>query len=108
MDDKLKLLIIIVDRQKVDKVAEMVSKNGASFSHISLGKGTAKNDLLNVFGLGETEKGILLCSTKHSNIENIFSGLKFDFGFDKPGGGIAFTIPISSVGGPASLKIMQG
>ncbi len=106
--DKLKLLVIVLDRQKVDKAAERVSEYGTSFSHICYGKGTAKNDLLNLLGLGETEKGIIFCSVKQSDLEKIFFVLKTEFGFDKPGSGIAFTIPVSSVGGPATLKILQG
>lgn len=108
MDDKLKLLIVIVDRKIVDKVAETISKHGGSFLHIFLGKGTAKNDLLNLLGLGETQKGVILSSLQESELEKVFSELKYDYKFDKPGSGIAFTIPISSVGGPASLKILIG
>ena len=105
---KIKLLIIIVDRSIVDKVNNTIIKMGASFSHICYGIGTAKNDLLNLLGLGETEKGIIFASIDETMIKPLYEKLIKIFGFNKPGGGIAFTIPITSVGGPASLKILEG
>ena len=106
--NRLKLLVVIVDRNKVDKVAETVSKFGAAFCHICYGKGTAKNDLLNILGLGETQKGVLFASVDENGIEKIHSVLKNEYDFEKPGSGISFTIPMTSVGGPATLKILQG
>lgn len=105
--DALKLLCIIVDREKVDKTETAVRKAGASFCHICYGKGTAKNDLLYVLGLGETEKGVIFAAVSEEKREKIFALLKKDFNFDNPGAGIAFTVPLASVGGPASLKILQ-
>ena len=105
--EKLKLVCIIVDRDKLDRVEETVRKNGASFCHIFYGKGTAKNDLLNVLGLGETEKGLIFATVDEDKLQRIYSALKIEYDFDKPGAGISFAVPLTSVGGPASLKILQ-
>lgn len=105
---RLKLLFIIVDKNIVNKVADTVSSCGANFCHICYGKGTANNDLLNLLGIGETEKGIIFCSTTAQSVDKIYLELKMNYGFNNPGSGIAFTIPMSSVGGPATLKILQG
>ena len=105
---RLKLLVVIVDRQIVDKVADTVSLQGAAFSHICYGRGTANNDLLNLLGLGETEKGIVFASVSSDSLEKIYSDLDYLYDFRKPGGGISFTLPISAVGGPATLKILNG
>ena len=72
------------------------------------GKGTAKTDLLNILGLGEPEKGIVFASVGETNVESVFSVLRNDFDFEKPGKGIAFTVPMTSVGGPATLKMLLG
>ena len=106
--ENMKLLFVIVDRDQVDKVQEAVRKSGTTFCHICYGKGTAKNDLLNILGLGETDKGILLAAVTEKRREQIFSILKEKFNFEKAGAGISFTVPLTSVGGPASLKLMQG
>lgn len=105
---RLKLLTIIVDRDIVDKVAEDVAKLGANFCHVCYGKGTANNELLDLLGLGESEKGILFASVNEDDIGAIYSMLKLTHNFNNPGSGIAFTIPMSSVGGPATLKLLQG
>lgn len=106
--EQLKLLVIIVDRDKVDKVSESISSQGASFCHICYGKGTAKNDLLNLLGLGETKKGIIFSSVTDHVLKKIYTELKDKYDFEKPGSGISFSIPLTAVGGPASLKILQG
>lgn len=105
--DKLKLLCIIVDRDKVEKIRETVRKNGSAFCHISYGKGTAQNDLLNILGLGETEKGLLFATVDDEKLHRIYEALKKEYDFEKPGSGISFTVPLTSVGGPASLKLLQ-
>lgn len=105
---KIKLLVIIVERSIVDKINDTISKMGVEFSHICYGIGTAKNDILNLLGIGETEKGLIFASIDENKISLLYNKLNKTFGFDKPGSGIAFTIPITSVGGPASLKILEG
>lgn len=104
----LKLLIIIADRAKIEKISRTASLDGAEFEHIIYGRGTAKNEILNLLGLGETEKGVIVATAAPESIPGIFRDLSGMYGFDKPGGGIAFTIPMASVGGPATLKILKG
>lgn len=105
---RLKLLVIIVDRSQVDKVCETASAFSAQFCHICYGKGTAKNDWLNMLGIGEIDKGIIFATITEQNIPKLHRILLSEYGFDKPGGGISFTIPLNSVGGPASLKVLEG
>ncbi len=106
--DKLKLLVIIVDRKIADKVAETATKQGAAYTHVLYGRGTAKNDLLNLLGIGETEKGIVIAAVNADAVEKINSDVDYLYGLKKQGGGISFTIPMASVGGPATLKILRG
>jgi hypothetical protein len=106
--DRIKLLIIIVDREAVDRICESVSAKGASCAQICYGKGTAKNSWLNVLGIGETEKGILFASVTESKIRDIYAVLENDYGFGKPNRGVAFTVPLAAAGGPATLKILLG
>ena len=76
--------------------------------NICYGKGTAKSDLLNVLGLGETKKGVILASVTDRTAVAVFDELKQKYDFENPGKGIAFTIPMTSVGGPATLKMLLG
>lgn len=106
--DKLKILFVIIDRRFTDKIAETLENAGARLVDIVLGKGTAKSDVLSLLGLGETEKSLLIASVTESKIDTIFSVLKTKYGFTTPGKGIAFTVPVSAVGGPATLRLMTG
>lgn len=105
---ELKLLFIVADRAKIDKIAKTAALNGAEFAHIFYGRGTAKNEVLNLLGLGETEKGVIVAAAAADATESVFRDLCNLYGFDKAGGGIAFTVPMRSVGGPATLKILRG
>ena len=106
--DKLKILIVIVDRKISDKISETLSGSGARLVDIMLGKGTAKSEIVSLLGLGETEKAILVSSVTESKIEPIYEIFRTKFNFNAPGKGVAFTVPVSAVGGPATLRLMMG
>ncbi len=106
--NKLKLLFIIVDREKTDNIIEAISPFGSIYTHTSLARGTAKSDWLDILGVGETEKSLIIFSLMEKNLENVYVILKNAYKFNEPGKGIAFTMPISAVGGMGTLKIMSG
>lgn len=106
--NKLKLLFIIVDREKTDSVIEAISPFGSIYTHTAFARGTAKSDWLNILGLGESEKSLIIFSLMEKNLENVYVILKNAYKFNEPGRGIAFTMPVSSVGGMGTLKIMSG
>lgn len=103
---RLKMMGIITNRDVTTKIENALSPIGVSFFNVSYGKGTASNETLNILGIGESEKSIIFCFVEQENIEKVFNTLKNDFNFDKPASGIAFTVPLSAVGGPATLKIL--
>lgn len=104
----LKLLFIIVDRDKAQNVLDAIKSFGSIYEHTALARGTAKSDWLDVLGIGESEKALIFFSLKEENIDKVYSILKEDFKFHEPGRGVAFTVPVSAVGGEATLKIMSG
>lgn len=108
MIDRLKLLMVITDRQKADKIVSCIKQRGANYEHILLGKGTAPTDLLSVLGLGTSEKAVITATVKEDGVEPIYEVLRTNFHFDKPGQGIALTIPLSAVGGRVSQCILSG
>ena len=110
MDEKivLKALFIIVDRSKAEKVIHAVKPLGVNYEHAMLGFGTASSEVLGILGLGDTEKAVILGTVDGNKIPEVYACLKHDFDFESAGGGVAFTIPLSSVGGPVSLRILAG
>ena len=110
MEEKivLKALFIIVDRSKAEKVIRAVRPLGVHYEHVMLGLGTASSELLGILGLGDTEKAVILGAVDEANIPAVYACLKQDLGFERAGGGVAFTIPSAAVGGPVSLRILAG
>ena len=59
--------------------------------------GTATSEILDYLGLEETEKDVVLTMAPKSKIPSVLKGITNHFQLDKPGKGIVFTIPLSSV-----------
>jgi len=69
-----------------------------------LGKGTAKSEILDYLGLGQTEKDVVISVVHENNVRNAMNMLKEKMHLKEPGNGIAFSIPISSVDSAFSLE----
>lgn len=106
--DRLKILVVIAERRTSDKLTESLEEFGARLVSTVLGKGTAKSEIVSLLGLGETEKTVILSCITEGQIGPVFDMLKQKYRFSAPGKGIAFTIPVSAVGGPATLRLMSG
>lgn len=106
--DKLKLLFIITSRADEPAISELVSRLGGALTASTFCKGTAKSDLLEVLGISDTEKSLVLATAKESTIKVIYNVLVDVYKFNEQGTGIAFSVPISAVGGPATLKLLSG
>ena len=104
----LKTLFIIIERSKADKLTETLASCGVNYQHEVFALGTARTEFLEVIGIGETEKMLVVGTIKAEQVDIVRNVLNQNFGFDRPGSGIAFTIPISAVGGEASMFILAG
>lgn len=101
---KIKALITIVDRGNGEEIAEMYREHSIMYNMILLGNGTAKSEILDYLGLGRTEKDIIISVAPEESVKPIIKNLKEKFHLDKPGNGIAFSIPISSMDSAISLE----
>ena len=102
----LKGLIVIVERKRAEKICAAIKKAGAHFENIFLGTGTARSEVLSVLGM-DSEKAVILSTVANENFPAGKEALIKDLKFGK-GGGIAFTVPVSAVSGPASMLILTG
>lgn len=105
---RIKLMVTIVARGWGDKIVEEFRANGIRFNIVQLGKGTADSELMHLLGLGTSEKDIVLSVVRDYRVAEAFDILNRKFDFANPGTGIAFTIPIASVGGLKTLHIISG
>ncbi|MBQ2718272.1 MAG: hypothetical protein IJF75_06715 [Clostridia bacterium] len=104
---ELELLVIIAPRGYSDKITESIEIL-AHFPAIVRSKGTAPNDILSTLGIGEPEKDLLLSFCERKNVDYIYQMLEEQFELKSKQRGIAFTIPVSAVGGNVTLQILLG
>ena len=94
---KLKILTVILDRRKIDPATKNYRKQRLPVTLRIVARGTASSEMLDILGIGSTEKVIFL-----SIIPDIFEGAALDMMLEslqlnKPGHGIAFTVPLSGI-----------
>ncbi len=105
---ELYLMAAIIERGHTRDFAEFYDRNGVAVNFITLGNGTAGHEILDYFGLERTEKSVIFSVVTKDTWKKIKSGLQKEMRIDVPGTGIAFIIPMSSVGGKKQLKFLTG
>lgn len=103
---KLYLMTTIVDRKVGKKYMELYKENEQHVMFTSLGAGTAASDMLNYLGLEATEKLVVFSVHEEEDWFHIKKQLQQKLKIDAPGGGIAFIIPMSSIGGKKALQFL--
>ena len=69
-------------------------------------EGTAQQRTLDLLGIEKTGKVMLSAVTAASKAQRLLKGVVREMRIDVPGNGIAFTIPLRSVGGTSSLQYL--
>lgn len=96
----------IVDRKIVNKYMNLYQDNDLHVMFLSLGYGTAANDILDYLGLESAEKAVTFSVLEEASWKNIKKQLEKKLKIDAPGGGIAFITPLSSIGGKKTLQFL--
>ena len=104
--NELNIMFSIVNRRQIRRFQDLYDECGASLAMTTLGRGTAASDILDYFGLAASEKAVLLHFVTGETWKRIKSGLQKRLHIDVPGTGIAFTIPLSSIGGKKQLQFL--
>lgn len=107
MHRKIKMLITIIDREKGEDVVRALRGEGLHYNMMLMGRGTAPSELLDILGLGETEKYVILSFIKEEKVPQVMHMLETRHELCEAGNGIAFTIPLGSVGGPTTLMFLS-
>lgn len=102
----LYLMTTIVDRKIANKYIELYKENDLNVMFLTLGLGTASNEILDYLGLDNPEKAVAFSVLEENSWLNIKKQLEKKLKIDAPGGGIAFTIPLSSIGGKKTLQFL--
>ena len=100
------LMITITDRRTTDAFLEMYQQHGVNVNLRTVGSGTAVRQTLAALGLEQTEKAVLLAVVTADTWQNVQRDLRRKMRIDVPGTGIAFTVPLSSIGGRRALQFL--
>ena len=100
------LMITITDRRTTDSFFQLYESHGVTVSMRTVGSGTAVQETLSTLGLEKTEKAVLLAVVTADSRQKIQRDLRRKLRIDVPGTGIAFTVPLSSIGGRRALMFL--
>lgn len=103
---ELYLMSTISDRNQARRFLTFYREHGVTVSLLTFGQGTAASEILNSFGLEAAEKAIIFAFVTDSEWKEIKSGLQKQIKIDIPGSGIAFIVPLSSIGGKKQLQFL--
>lgn len=104
--DELYMMATISDRNQARRFLAFYKEHGVTVTLITFGKGTAASEVLDSFGLEAAKKAILFAFVTGTEWKEIKSGLQKQIKIDIPGSGIAFIIPLSSIGGKKQLEFL--
>ncbi len=100
------LMTTIVDRKIVQKYLSLYRENDLHVMYLTLGYGTASNEIMDYLGLDSIEKAVAISVVEEETWLTVKKQLQKKLKIDAPGGGIAFTVPLSSVGGKKTLQFL--
>lgn len=101
---KVYMLVTVTKRPMKKRMLELYEKNDLKISFGIPANGTASSDMLDYFGLEDTEKLMIVSIATDSVWKKIKDSMENEFRIDAPGRGIAFIVPVSSVGGKKTLE----
>ena len=108
-------LVTITDRHSTDAFLALYEEHGITVSLRTVGAGTAVRETLSTLGLEQTEKAVLFAMItaetwpglqKDDTWKAVRTDLRRKMRIDVPGTGIAFIIPVSSIGGKRALQFL--
>lgn len=102
----LYLMTTIVDRKDANKYSDLFLKNNLHVMFLSLGYGTATNEILDYFGLESREKAVVFSVLQEDSWTTVKKQMEKKLKIDAPGGGISFIIPLSSIAGKKAMQFL--
>ncbi|MDR0450421.1 MAG: hypothetical protein LBH26_04065 [Treponema sp.] len=97
---RIKLVIFIIDWSKVQLVTRVFEEEKVRFHFISKARGTASSEILDILGIGVSDKAVVLCLEQEIMAPVLMREVREKTGRRNPGAGIAFSIPLSGINTP--------
>ena len=103
---ELSMMVTITTRKHTRKFVQFYEEMNLPVSVITLGNGTASSEILDYFGLDGSEKSVIFHIITDTRWKEVKRQLRLKMNIDIPGIGIAFTVPLSSIGGMKALNYL--
>lgn len=103
---ELYMMVSILNRSHTKKFMTLYQECGVAVNFITMARGTAASDILDTFGLESHEKVLITSIVTWDVWKTIKLGLQQKLNIDIPGSGIAFVVPLSSIGGRKQLEFL--
>lgn len=103
---KLYMMVTITNRTMVKKFREFYQENEHTVFFETTAHGTANSAVLDYFGLEASEKMVSFSIVTEEKWKKIKRGMIIHMQIDVPGTGIAFIIPLGSIGGKKVLQFL--
>ena len=104
--NELYLMVCITERPRARQFLALFARHNVTVTLSALGQGTARSELLDYFGLEKTEKVVSFSVVTRDTWRAVKSAMQRELSIDVPGTGIAFLVPLSSIGGKKPLAFL--
>jgi nitrogen regulatory protein PII len=103
----MKLVFFIVDWHRDKIISQVFDEEKVRFYFVAKGRGTASSEILDLLGIGASEKAVIVCLEQAVGVPVLLKEARKKVKFYSPGTGIAFTVPLSAVNDPILLVFKQ-
>ena len=103
----LDCVIFILDWAKSKNISEIMDESHVRFHFICKGRGTASSEVLDLLGIGSSEKAVVICLEQNLMVPILIKRVSKTLNLHNPGAGIAFTVPLSGINKPI-LQVFKG
>ncbi len=90
----MKLLICIVPRHRGDSITQVIKKAGAGGATVMFGRGTARNQIIELLGLADTSKELVYTLVQNEQRDAIWNAVVEAGKLEKKGFGIVFELDV--------------
>lgn len=106
-EDQIMIITSIIERGKAKAYMDMLEKKDIFFHMQTVGAGTASSEMMDILGLGSSDKDIVISYAPRKNIEILAADLANDLGSGMRFGGLLMVLSTSAMSKLTAEIILQ-
>ena len=99
-------VLTVLDRDRTETYYELCRKQELPVLLSVLGSGTATTQQLDLYGLQETPKAVVITIAAEEKLKRLILAAKLRLRIDIPGNGILLVVPVKSIGGAQAMALL--